>query len=388
MRLAPTFPEIYEALGTVASEAGDSVRSMNFLMIAAHLGPGDEERWRRLARLSAEGGALRQAIYCLSKLIARARTDLDALWDRSVLLAQVGEPRQALKGFSALARKRPADAEVAKWTSRCRHQLRDAAGARGALEGLLRDYPGSMDPEAVNMLAELRLAAGENEGALELISRAREQFVAGPLRRRRQQRQREQREGGSGRKDGAPSTAASLGGGRASTMLPVDLEVKAAVAEARLGRGPAARERLRTCLLPAPKKEKKEEKEERRAGGGGGNGGGSDASDSDSDSDDEDEPSRPARGRRRRPVRRRDALRCARLLRQGSRGGETAAGGGEERSRRSGSRGRRRRRRRRQQGGESRTRCFSPFRSRRRRLGQAHRCGAGSGRGRRRGASL
>ena len=210
VRLAPNFAEVWEALGTVASESGDTVRSLNYQMIAAHLcssnssssssstpsggaaggGTGgsscDEERWRRLARLSAEAGALRQAIYCLSKLLARARGDLDAVWDRAVLLAQVGEPRQALKGFTELGKKRPADAEVAKWIARCRHSLRDAVGSRAPLETLLKIHPGSVDLEVVNMLSELRLGAGENEAALGLISWARERFVLASLRMQRQ----------------------------------------------------------------------------------------------------------------------------------------------------------------------------------------------------------
>jgi general transcription factor 3C polypeptide 3 (transcription factor C subunit 4) len=50
--------------------------------------------WRRLAALSTEVGFFRQAIYCLCKVIHRAREDMEALWDRAVLYAEIGETRR------------------------------------------------------------------------------------------------------------------------------------------------------------------------------------------------------------------------------------------------------------------------------------------------------
>ena len=210
VRLAPNYPDAYETLGSVAADAGDSVRAMNYLMIAAHMA-GDGAKWRRLAKLSADHGMLRQAIYCLTKLLARARGDLDAQWDRAVLYAQVGEPRAALRGFAKLARARPADGDVAKWVARMHHALKDSAAAAGALEALLRDHPASADLTHVNMLAELRLSTGDTVGAATLIEDARVRWAGG--------------------------------GG-----LPADLEVKGAAAAATLGDVTTARATLDACL--------------------------------------------------------------------------------------------------------------------------------------------
>lgn len=186
---------------------------MNYLMIAAHMA-SDDGRWRRLAKLSADHGMLRQAIYCLTKLLARARGDLDAQWDRAVLYAQVGEPRQALRGFQRLARARPGDGGVAKWVARTQHALRDPGAAAATLEALLRDHAASADLTHVNMLAELRLAAGDAAAARDLVASARARWASG----------------------GA---------------LPADLEVKAAAAAAATGDVDGAEALLDACLATA-----------------------------------------------------------------------------------------------------------------------------------------
>ncbi len=44
--------------------------------------------------MSTEQGFLRQAIYCLNKVLFSARDDLHAQWDRAVLYSDVNEPRK------------------------------------------------------------------------------------------------------------------------------------------------------------------------------------------------------------------------------------------------------------------------------------------------------
>lgn len=45
----------------------------------------------------------RQAIYCLTKVIARNKDDLDARWDRAVLYAEVGETYKATLQFAKVS---------------------------------------------------------------------------------------------------------------------------------------------------------------------------------------------------------------------------------------------------------------------------------------------
>jgi len=54
----------------------------------------DMDLWRRLASMSTEQGFLRQAIYCLNKVLFSERGDLHAQWDRAVLYSDVNEPRK------------------------------------------------------------------------------------------------------------------------------------------------------------------------------------------------------------------------------------------------------------------------------------------------------
>ena len=183
--------------------------------------------WRRLAKMSADHGMLRQAIYCLTKLVARRRGDEDAAWDRAVMYAQVGEHRAALRGFTRLARSRPGDGDIVKWVARMHHALRDPGAAAAALEGLLAAHPASVDLTHINMLAELRLAGGDAAGVAALVARAR-RMVA-------EERGSDEEGGGSG-EDAEPA-------------LPADLEIKAAAADAALGDAAAARDRLVRCVL-------------------------------------------------------------------------------------------------------------------------------------------
>ena len=67
MQLAPAVHEAYTTLGLVAEAQGRTQKALDFHMIAAHIRP-DAAVWRRLARLSRQLGALRQAVYCLGRV--------------------------------------------------------------------------------------------------------------------------------------------------------------------------------------------------------------------------------------------------------------------------------------------------------------------------------
>lgn len=107
VRLAPNVSDSYHTLGAIYEAQGEPRRALDFFMVAAHLTPRDSGLWKHLATLSTELGFLRQAVYCLTKVLAYDRDDLDATWDRAVLYAELGELRRALKQFERVGRARP-----------------------------------------------------------------------------------------------------------------------------------------------------------------------------------------------------------------------------------------------------------------------------------------
>ncbi|EFJ49086.1 hypothetical protein VOLCADRAFT_90359 [Volvox carteri f. nagariensis] len=102
----PNVSDPYHTLGLLHEANGQPRKALDFFMIAAHLSPKDVALWKRLASMSTELGFYRQAVYCLSKAINRNRSDLDAIWDRAVLYAQVKKnlnPQQMV--FAASGRR-------------------------------------------------------------------------------------------------------------------------------------------------------------------------------------------------------------------------------------------------------------------------------------------
>ncbi|KAK9844168.1 hypothetical protein WJX81_006772 [Elliptochloris bilobata] len=177
---SPNLPDPYHTLGLLYEQVGEPRKALDFYMIAAHLTPKDVTLWHRLATLSTELGFVRQAIYCLGKVIARDKEDLDARWDRAVLYQEVNEHRRALAGFNVIAEARPADGEVVKYRARLHHKLGQAERAVGLLEAYLGQFPNAADLTHINMLAELYMEAGRFADAADLIQRAEARLCAGP----------------------------------------------------------------------------------------------------------------------------------------------------------------------------------------------------------------
>lgn len=108
-------------------------KALDFMLIAAHMGhKRDAERWRRLAAQSVELKNLRQAIYCLSRVCKFDLGDVDARWDRAVLLSEIGDVRKAALAFEGLRKMRPDDVEVVKNLARLYHQMQNPCACAAA----------------------------------------------------------------------------------------------------------------------------------------------------------------------------------------------------------------------------------------------------------------
>lgn len=78
-------------MGMIHEEQGDMNKALMLYMVAAHLKPSDVSLWQRVTFLSKEAGMLKEASYCLMKAVQAAPNDEDLLWERALLLEELGE---------------------------------------------------------------------------------------------------------------------------------------------------------------------------------------------------------------------------------------------------------------------------------------------------------
>lgn len=93
-------------------ELGEEEKSIQCRIVGAHLTSNASDEWKSLARRSRERGLYQQSIYCLQQAIKKNRLDVDAIWDRAVMLKDSGRLRAAVDAFNAILKIQPHDAEV------------------------------------------------------------------------------------------------------------------------------------------------------------------------------------------------------------------------------------------------------------------------------------
>lgn len=112
IRIEPTVKGAWYTLGMCFEELGEEEKSIQCRIVGAHLTGNASDEWKSLARRSRERGLLQQSIYCLQQAIKKNRYDIDAIWDRAVLLKDSGRQRAAVEAFQAVLKLQPYDTEV------------------------------------------------------------------------------------------------------------------------------------------------------------------------------------------------------------------------------------------------------------------------------------
>lgn len=112
IRIEPTVKSAWYTLGMCFEEMGEEEKSIQCRIVGAHLTSNASDEWKSLARRSRERGLYQQSIYCLQQAIKKNRFDVDAIWDRAVMLKDSGRLRAAVEAFQAILRIQPYDAEV------------------------------------------------------------------------------------------------------------------------------------------------------------------------------------------------------------------------------------------------------------------------------------
>ncbi|WFD05863.1 hypothetical protein MVES1_001197 [Malassezia vespertilionis] len=112
IRIEPTVKGAWYTLGMCFEEMGEEEKSIQCRIVGAHLTSNASDEWKSLARRSRERGLFQQSIYCLQQAIKKNRYDIDAVWDRAVMLKDSGRSRAAVESFQAILKIQPYDTEV------------------------------------------------------------------------------------------------------------------------------------------------------------------------------------------------------------------------------------------------------------------------------------
>ncbi|PWN47294.1 TPR-like protein, partial [Violaceomyces palustris] len=112
IRIEPAVLSAWKTLGLIYNELGQREKALQFRIIGAHLTPRASDEWKDLANQSRELGLYQQSIFCLQQAIKVDKDDIDAIWDRSIMLKDLGDSKAAINGLVSILERQPNDPEV------------------------------------------------------------------------------------------------------------------------------------------------------------------------------------------------------------------------------------------------------------------------------------
>lgn len=218
IRLAPNAADPYNTLGLVYEELGDELKALNLFMVAAHITPKQIDLWRRVASMSLKHGLIPQAEYCLGQVIRRDKEDIDARFERALLFIRLGQERKAVEGLEYVRKLKPDHAEATRQLARAYYRMGQINQAIQLLVDFWSKFPDSTDLTHVNVLAELLTIKAQElkEGwdqVLKVLEKAEKELL--------------------------PNDA----------QLPIDLQIKEAMARISLGDESRGISQLQTLLM-------------------------------------------------------------------------------------------------------------------------------------------
>ncbi|SPO20909.1 related to transcription factor TFIIIC subunit [Ustilago trichophora] len=114
IRIEPNVKAAWNTLGLIYDELGEEEKSIQCRIIGAHLQSGATQEWKSLAYRSIKQMLYRQAIYCFQQAIKIDKSDVDSIWDRALLLRDLGDYKAAIHGMIDILKLQPYDASVVR----------------------------------------------------------------------------------------------------------------------------------------------------------------------------------------------------------------------------------------------------------------------------------
>ncbi|GAA6054995.1 hypothetical protein JCM3770_000484 [Rhodotorula araucariae] len=113
VRIDPIIRSSWYTLATIYEELEDREKAVQCKIVGTHLlGRQGASDWADLGRECRDIGLLHQAIYCFTQAIKGDKEDVDAMWDRAILLKLSGAASMAIRAFFALLSLLPHDPGV------------------------------------------------------------------------------------------------------------------------------------------------------------------------------------------------------------------------------------------------------------------------------------
>ncbi|GAA5902958.1 hypothetical protein JCM6882_009654 [Rhodosporidiobolus microsporus] len=114
VRIDPIIRSSWYTLATIYEELEDREKALQCKIVATHLMGAKRAAadWVELGRDSRDLGLLHQAIYCFTQAVKANKEDVDAMWDRAILLKLSGATTMAIRAFLALLSLLPHDPGV------------------------------------------------------------------------------------------------------------------------------------------------------------------------------------------------------------------------------------------------------------------------------------
>ncbi|KAI8337021.1 hypothetical protein BC941DRAFT_513685 [Chlamydoabsidia padenii] len=187
--LYPDYSQPWNTLGLIHEEMGNTTKSLEVRMIAAHMSGSDASLWKELGLKSIENQALRQAVYCFDKAVGLDPLDVDALWDRSFLQKDLGQLDAAMNGFKQILKILPYHFKVINEMAQLYRAKGETKQAITLYEEAMEHHIDHADPNdadgdndeddnpfsdklgysEINMLSELYLMVNDYRRALDCI---------------------------------------------------------------------------------------------------------------------------------------------------------------------------------------------------------------------------
>ncbi|XP_062510734.1 general transcription factor 3C polypeptide 3-like [Corticium candelabrum] len=175
IRQTPSAAEPFQTLAMVYEDRKDWDKCFEISLIAAHLKRTDVEQWVKLAEVSVERGDLKRAASCFTQAIKHTKgDDVELLWQRAGLYQQLGQRKKAMDDYELLTKVLPVEEgeklfQVAIKMATIHSEMNNTTKAIEVLQNAFVTHPHCIDPQAINLLAELAIADEKYELARDVI---------------------------------------------------------------------------------------------------------------------------------------------------------------------------------------------------------------------------
>ncbi|XP_076814589.1 general transcription factor 3C polypeptide 3-like [Clavelina lepadiformis] len=174
IRLAPYAGEPFETLAMIYDEQGQTERSLQYSLLAAHLSKTDAAQWMHLAEMCKNQGDDAKALNCYSKASRQRPQDHSIVIECAKLQQKIGGFNKAMALYKSAISLAPSDdgeraVQLARTLSKECHRGKANRLGINLLEEAFKTHRKYFADEDANMLCELYLLQNELDAVIKLL---------------------------------------------------------------------------------------------------------------------------------------------------------------------------------------------------------------------------